>query len=86
MQLRRKRLLHEINFTKHAAQAIDAENASREITAAERLEQQKGMYRKGLAGMRFGTKYPVPKGVIDVQLSEDLSENLRGLKVHCFLS
>jgi nucleolar protein 53 len=36
--------------------------------------------RKGLAGQRFG-KHKVAEGDIDVQLGEDLSDSLRGLKV-----
>lgn len=35
---------------------------------------------KGLAGQRLG-RYKVPEGEIDVQIGEDLSENLRALKV-----
>jgi len=35
---------------------------------------------KGLAGQRLG-KYKVPENEIEVQIGEDLSENLRTLKV-----
>lgn len=39
----------------------------------------------GLAGQRLG-KHIVPTGEVDVQLGEELSESLRGLKVRLSLS
>ena len=48
---------------------------------AERRRQLLAAKLKGgMAGRRLG-KYKVPEGHIDVQLGEELSENLRGLKV-----
>ena len=42
------------------------------------------MRRRGLAGQRLG-KHIVPEGDVAVQLGEDLSESLRGIKV-CWMS
>jgi len=39
--------------------------------------------KKSIVGQRLG-KHRVPDGEIDVQLGEDLSESLRGLKVCLF--
>ncbi|KAL0067837.1 hypothetical protein AAF712_005005 [Marasmius tenuissimus] len=48
---------------------------------AERRRQLLAAKLKGgMAGRRLG-KYKVPEGQVDVQLGEELSENLRGLKV-----
>ena len=38
------------------------------------------MRKQGLVGQKFG-KHKVPEGEVEVQLGEDLSESLRGLKV-----
>ncbi|KAF5372580.1 hypothetical protein D9758_005148 [Tetrapyrgos nigripes] len=53
-------------------------------TAEERAAQRRALLQSklkdGLAGQKLG-KYVVPEGEVDVQLGEELSESLRGLKV-----
>jgi len=51
----------------------------RRRATVEKLEKQ------GLSGMKIG-KHKVPEPDIEVQLGEDLSESLRGLKVCYILS
>jgi Nop53 (60S ribosomal biogenesis) len=46
----------------------------------KRLELQEKMKKMGLAGQKLG-KHKVPEGEVSVQIGEDLSESLRGLKV-----
>ena len=53
----------------------EIEQAHRKIALKDRLR------RHGLAGQRLG-KHKVPERQIEVQLGEDLTENLRGLKVN----
>lgn len=52
----------------------------REQELAQQRKQLEEDMKKGLAGTRLG-KHVVPEGEIDVQLGEELSESLRGLKV-----
>lgn len=69
-------------------------STAREIAEREKLKEQKRLAqieklkKQGLAGQKLG-RHKVPEGRVEVQLGEDLSENLRGLKVwniqsHCF--
>ncbi|KAL0569997.1 hypothetical protein V5O48_011965 [Marasmius crinis-equi] len=51
-----------------------------EEVAARRRKLLEAKLKGGMSGRRLG-KYKVPKEQIDVQLGEELSENLRGLKV-----
>ncbi|CAA7263316.1 unnamed protein product [Cyclocybe aegerita] len=76
----RKRLLASINDARSIRKANsrllsarEKEREQRQLALVEKLKTQ------GLAGQKLG-KYKVPEGEIDVQLGEDLSENLRGLK------
>lgn len=57
--------------------------ALQEQAVAERRLQLEEEAKKGLGGKRLG-KHVVPEGDIDVQLGEDLTESLRGLKVRVF--
>jgi len=57
----------------------ETEQAHRKIALKDRLR------RHGLAGQRLG-KHKVPERQIELQLGEDLTENLRGLKVNRFFS
>jgi len=57
----------------------ETEQAHRKIALKDRLR------RHGLAGQRLG-KHKVPERQIEHQLGEDLTENLRGLKVNRFFS
>ena len=59
--------------SKTAAQREKARLAQHQQAATAKLT-------KGLAGVRLG-RHTVPEGEVVVQLSEDLSESLRGLKV-----
>lgn len=79
--LKRKRMMHNINFTKQITQKVEQRMADEEDARARRRQQHRDYFKDGLAGKRMGSKYKVEKGEIDVQLTEDLSDNLRGLKV-----
>ncbi|TFK52820.1 tumor suppressor protein Gltscr2 [Heliocybe sulcata] len=75
----RKRLLTSVSSAKSfrslankSLSASERARAERELAAQEKL-------RKGLAGQKIG-KHKVQEGEVDVQLGEDLSESLRGLK------
>ncbi|KAJ7319264.1 ribosome biogenesis protein Nop53/GLTSCR2 [Mycena albidolilacea] len=46
---------------------------------ARRAAVEENLKRRGLAGQKLG-RHTVPEGEVDVQLGEDLSESLRGLK------
>lgn len=55
--------------------------AERELEILQKKSALKYRLKKhGLAGQRLG-KHKVPEGQVDVQLGEDLTETLRGLKV-----
>ncbi|KAJ3498716.1 hypothetical protein NLJ89_g10182 [Agrocybe chaxingu] len=76
----RKRLLASINDARSIRKANsrlfsarEKEREQRRLALVEKLKKQ------GMAGQKLG-KHKVPEGEIDVQLGEDLSENLRGLK------
>lgn len=56
-----------------------AKTEQERITAQRKLEKAEKL-RKGLVGIRIG-KHKVTEGDVDVQLGDDLSESLRGLKV-----
>jgi nucleolar protein 53 len=51
----------------------EQERALKKLAVKEKLKH-------GLAGVRLG-RHKVPEGELEVQLGEDLSESLRGLKV-----
>jgi nucleolar protein 53 len=52
----------------------DEEREQKQLALAEKLRKQ------GLAGQKLG-KHKIPEFELTVQLGEDLSESLRGLKV-----
>jgi nucleolar protein 53 len=55
--------------------------AERELEIRQKKSALKYRLRRhGLAGQRLG-RHKVPEGRVDVQLGEDLTETLRGLKV-----
>ncbi|KAJ7221896.1 ribosome biogenesis protein Nop53/GLTSCR2 [Mycena rebaudengoi] len=58
--------------------ANQALSASEQAHALRRAALQEKL-RRGLAGQKLG-RHKVPEGEVDVQLGEDLSESLRGLK------
>lgn len=76
-----RRKMHDVNFHKQIAASVDAGVANRELSAKRRRLKLQRLYANGLAGQRVGSKTKVPKGDIDVQLTEDLAENLRTMKV-----
>jgi len=76
----RKLLLTSINeaksLRKATAQTISVQEKEREAKL-ERLAEK--LKKQGLAGQKLG-KHKVPESDVVVQLGEDLTENLRGLK------
>ncbi|KAI0332212.1 P60-like protein [Cubamyces sp. BRFM 1775] len=75
----RKRMLATVDSAKALRKAIARNLATRERLRAQRQAALQEKLRSGLAGQRIG-KHVVPEGEIDVQLGEELSESLRGLK------
>lgn len=59
-------------------------SASEKATVQRQLALQKRLREAGLAGQRLG-KHAVQEGEVIVQLGEELSESLRGLKVRLFV-
>ena len=80
-KLAAKRLLASV----HTAKSL-RKHAHRSAAARDRLRLEQHQHaleaklKHGLAGQRLG-RHVVPAGDVDVQLTEDLSENLRSLKV-----
>ncbi|KAI8989067.1 ribosome biogenesis protein Nop53/GLTSCR2 [Trametes punicea] len=75
----RKRMLATVDSAKALRKAIARKLATRERLRAQRQAALQERLKQGLAGRRIG-KHVVPEGEIDVQLGEELSESLRGLK------
>ncbi|KAA1475289.1 tumor suppressor protein Gltscr2 [Dentipellis sp. KUC8613] len=75
----RKRLLASVDSVKTLRKSTDATLAARAQAVAERRARLQQQLQKGLAGKRLG-KHRVQEGELDVQLGEDLSESLRGLR------
>ena len=59
---------------------MEQSTASKEKLRQEKRKIFRQQLRQGLAGQKFG-KHTVQKAKIDVQLGEDLTDTLRGLKV-----
>ena len=59
---------------------LEQSSASKEKLREEKRRFLRERLRQGLAGQKFG-KHTVQKANIDVQLGEDLTDSLRGLKV-----
>ena len=81
----RRRLLASLTTIKALSKSVDQTLTSRERTiAALKLakDQSKG---NSMAGKKLG-KHVVKTGEVDVQLGEELSESLRGLKVRVFMA
>ena len=80
----RKKLLASINdakaMRKSNARAMSAQEQARQARLDALADKLK---HRGLAGTKLG-KHKVPEGNVVVQIGEDLSENLRGLKVCTF--
>jgi nucleolar protein 53 len=75
----KKRMLATVGAVKMLRRSTEHAVVAREEARAQRELQRQDKLKQGLAGQKLG-KYKVPKGDIDVQLGEELSESLRGLK------
>ncbi|KAH6903331.1 ribosome biogenesis protein Nop53/GLTSCR2 [Coprinopsis sp. MPI-PUGE-AT-0042] len=76
----KKKLLASIEQAKSFRKATARQMSEREKDhLKKRLELQEKMKKMGLAGQKLG-KHKVPEGEVSVQIGEDLSESLRGLK------
>jgi nucleolar protein 53 len=73
-------MLASIGSAKSLRRSMEKGAAARAKVVAEREAKLKEKLRGGLAGSKLG-RHRVGAGEIDVQLGEDLSESLRGLKV-----
>ncbi|VDB96656.1 unnamed protein product [Peniophora sp. CBMAI 1063] len=76
----RKRLSAQVDSARRFAKLTAQEQAAAALRAAQRKEARLARLRAGLGGVRLG-KHVVPRGEVDVQLGEELSESLRGLRV-----
>lgn len=75
-----KRMLASVDGAKGLRKALGRDLTARERLRAQRQVEMQEKLKQGLNGQRLG-KHKVPEGEVDVQLSEDLSESLRALKV-----
>ncbi|KAI0033005.1 ribosome biogenesis protein Nop53/GLTSCR2 [Vararia minispora EC-137] len=75
----RKRLLASVDTAKRLGKNLNQTLAERAQKQAERAARKQEKLRAGMAGTKLG-KHRVPDGEVDVQLGEELSESLRGLK------
>ncbi|KAI0767353.1 P60-like protein [Fomes fomentarius] len=75
----RKRLLATVDAAKSFRKSLARDLAARERLRLERQLATQAKLSRGLAGQKVG-KHKVPEGEIDLQLGEELSESLRGLK------
>jgi nucleolar protein 53 len=74
--------LHASVDTVKTLRKVAAKTQAARIKAAaeRRAKQDIRLAQNGLAGQKFG-KHVVREGEVDVQLGEELSESLRGLRV-----
>lgn len=80
-----KRLMASISLAKGLRRSTARLIAERELEQSQRKIALKDRLRRhGLAGQRLG-KHKVPEEQVEVQLGEDLSESLRGLKVGVYI-
>ncbi|KAH9846077.1 P60-like protein [Lenzites betulinus] len=78
-KLARRRMHATVDSAKLLRKAIARNLATRERLRVQRQAALEEKLTQGLAGQRIG-RHIVPEGTIDVQLGEELSESLRGLK------
>jgi nucleolar protein 53 len=76
----KKRMLTTIMLAKSIRSSAEKNSQQQHQARLVRQLALKAKLTKGLAGQRLG-KYKVPENEIEVQIGEDLSENLRTLKV-----
>ncbi len=80
-RVQRRHLLASVNEAKTIRRTTAKVMQERELLRVKkRLNLAKKLEENGLAGQKLG-KHKVPASDIEVQLGENLSENLRGLKV-----
>ncbi|KAK7683841.1 hypothetical protein QCA50_013217 [Cerrena zonata] len=79
-KMAQKRMLSTVYAAKSLRKsAVKSRQEREQLVAQQRKLEEEERMKKGLAGQRLG-KHVVPEGQIDVQLGEELSESLRGLK------
>ena len=76
----KRKLLASVFAAKSLRKTLEHSAASKEQLREEKRRILREKLKQGLAGQRFG-KHTVQKAKIDVQLGEDLTDSLRGLKV-----
>lgn len=74
-----KRLLASVDSSKSLRKKIAKDSLERTRLLQHRKLREQEKLRQGLAGQKLG-KHVVKEGEVEVQLGEDLSESLRGLK------
>jgi nucleolar protein 53 len=75
-----------ISLAKGLRRSTARQSAQQQLERAQRIHALKDKLRRhGLAGQRLG-KHKVPEQQVEVQLGEDLTETLRGLKVSTSVS
>lgn len=79
----KKRMLNSISSAKAFRQDILQKVAASETTRTRRAQALLEQNKAGLGGRRLG-KHRVSETAVDVQLGEDLSESLRGLKASLY--
>jgi len=75
----KRKLLASVFTAKSLRKTLEQSAASKEQLHDEKRRILREKFKRGLAGQRFG-KHIVQKAKVDVQLGEDLTDNLRGLK------
>ena len=76
----KRKLLASVFTAKSLRKTLEHSAVSKEQLREEKRRFLREKLKQGLAGQRFG-RHTVQKAKIDVQLGEDLSDSLRGLKV-----
>ncbi|KIM25029.1 hypothetical protein M408DRAFT_331493 [Serendipita vermifera MAFF 305830] len=76
----RKKMLASLESMKSLRKEVENAKNEQDRILAERKLQKLEQLKKGLVGQRLG-KHKVAEAEIDVQMGEDLSDSLRGLKV-----
>jgi len=76
----KRKLLASVFSAKPLRKTLEQSTASKEQLREEKRRILREKLKQGLVGQRFG-KHTVQRAKIDVQLGEDLTDSLRGLKV-----
>jgi len=78
-KLNQRRMLASLSAAKALRKSVTKKSHLREKLRAQREAELQDKLTHGLGGQKIG-KHVVPKGEVVVQLGEDLTESLRGLK------